>query len=972
MTKGFYEYVAELDELKQRADPTADDLTDVLKIIDGDEELAVWFYEERKLDETKRISLAPGWVPLLRKAGEFEELGGVAEKATFLWRCKARYLAESAAKQPAEVSQVIREIRPFDAIIQSHFLDALLNLPIEVGVRASWIIWDCLSGREYRVWVWVGQPVAKFMVKVMESDVDLAFRIARYLLEIWNDEGKGDSLLRGATWRFEDAYEYSNLMCEYLKEMWEAHPFRAVTLLVRTLDSYLEEVGKNKNYDVSTHFHVSVENLDKIEKADRDHETVLTAAICEAGKAVIAKEADRIPDLLGMLRRADKQIFKRIEMYLLGFVPSGTETARIEEIVADTGLLDSYGFKYEYALLVTAKQAEISEATRNALVRLVKQTHVDNPERFAEWFRETRGREYTPEDLERYENRMRAEKLYLVREVFPEQYEKYKTKAEAEDEELEPQPMVGRARCISRTEGSPATVEELVEKDPLEVFTYLTDSSRRKVGKREADSFFDPKDALSAVFQQVVKQRIGDYVAEEQTEHVVQLESGFSDAYFHGVWDAIRGGEWKRDSWKALLAIAKAFVDAHKSDSACGDAFRAMLSGLRDAFGEGEKSLAFDTRAVQTFWNILEPLVRYEEPAVRNEHERDPIQLRCSSVKGNALDQVVSLGIVCKRDHPEFYKEKLKEGVCELFEYVIDEVRRPEVNCTFGIDFARLTWLDKEWICDHTDAIFAGDMWGAVWGTYVSWGRPSRQAFDLLYERGKYRQAVETIGEESPWKFGKKVEKGLSDHLMIALFNGWLDIDPDGLLNAFLDRAPAKLRGHAADFLTSGFAALKERPDTEVSERLRKYWEQRLASMEKDPQGHKEEAFQFLYWPKDSPLEARETLALLERTLDITGGQMGPDHFPRAFFEGIRDMAPGNELIALRCLKRVMGEERMRRYISLYEKHIDALFQHVLGLADEYADVDKIRQEAMQLADSLGRLHVYQFRPVYEKLSKKI
>jgi len=332
----------------------------------------------------------------------------------------------------------------------------------------------------------------------------------------------------------------------------------------------------------------------------------------------------------------------------------------------------------------------------------------------------------------------------------------------------------------------------------------------------------------------------------------------------------------------------------------------------------------------------------------------------------------VNLGIVCKRDYSEPFEDKLKELIRRLLQYVIDEVHRPEVNCTFGIDFARLAWLDEEWLRDHTDAIFEGDMWGPVWGTYVSWGRPSRKAFELLYEKGKYRKAVEAIGEDSPWEFRRSIEDGLANHLMIALFNGWLDTDSDGLLDAFLDKAPAKLRGHAAHFLTSGFPALKEEPDAEVSKRLKEYWAQRLTAMENDRQAHKEEASQFLYWAKDSPLDAKETLVLLERTLAITGGEMGPEHFPTKFFEGISDLTLGNELIALRCISKVLGDERMEGHISLYEKHIATVFQHILSLADDYPRVDEIRREAMHLADSLGRLRVYKFRPVYEELSEKV
>jgi hypothetical protein len=963
----FYQNANRLDQLRNASAPTADDLNEVLSVIADDDDLAEWFYAGGETSSGP----ATAWVPLLRQAGQFEELGDAAVRAKRLWRLKAKYLAERAPECPDEIFQIITEIHPFDSLTQARFLDALLNLPTELGVRASWIIWDFLSDREYKVWVWVGQPIAKFMVKVTESSLDLAFRIARYLLEIWSDAEQSDSSIREPKGRFESASEYSDLVFRYFKELWEISPFRGATLLVRTLDKYLEEINRSKKHDVSTHFHISVENLDKIERVDRDYETVLVAGICQAGKAVIAKEGDKVPEFLRVLRGTGKQIFKRIEMHLLRFVPKGTENARIEEIIGDPELFDDYAFQYEYALLVKDKVWHISEEVRNQFLNMVAQTKIESPDGFGEWFRKVHGREYAPDDLQKYEDRMRATKLYLVGDAFPTLYDDYRRRAGAEEDELKPRPRVGTARCISPTEGSPITVSALAKMDPNEAFAYLGDSTRWKVASG-VEHFFEPKEALCSTFERVVQDRIATYVAKEQAERVVCLDSEFATSYFHGTSNAIRGGEWKREFWEPLLIIARDVVAAYKDDLAYRDAFQAMLFGLHDAFGEGANSMAFNAMAVETFWMILEPLVRYGEPPVNSEHERDPMQLRCSSVNGTALGQVVCLGILCKRDYSKLFEEKIREPIRGLLQKVATEVRRPEVMCIFGVDFARLVWLDEEWISAHIDAIFASDVWDAVWGTYVSWGRPSRKAFDLLYEKGKYRQAVEAIGQDSYWKFPEKVEEGLSDHLMIALFNGWLDSDPDGLLAAFLEKAPASLRGHAAYFLTSGFEALRKEPDEEVSKRLKKYWEQRLVSIEKDRDSHKEEAVQFLYWAKNSPLKDNETLVLLERTVDLAERQVGGSHFPTDFFEGIRDMVVGNEVPALRCLSKLIEDRKVADFTSLFEEPIDAVFGHVLELPPESPNIRDIWLEAMGLADGLGRLRVYKFRPVYDELRKRM
>ncbi len=927
-----------------------------------------WFFENLQ---------NPLWFAPLKTRGLFDappepvedaETGGVR----YPYWPELEYLKRVAKERPADVREIVMSLQDVkNPLVKTGCIEALSAMAAMEAAKGVAFVKEAMRERTTYHWYWEGQAAATLMLKLAKSSREEAFHVAYLLLEIWVPGDKENRLWHDATARF-DTHHYGELVLKSYKQVWEIYPARAIRVLIKTLDRYLAELNKGSNYDRSTHFCIRMENLDAMDDLERDYVAILVNAICEAGKAVIEKKPDETDALLDLVQEKGKAIFTRIEMYLLRFVEKGTQNGRIAKILLDRQLFESPGFRYEYDLPLCDKIDEVRHVVEATYKTWIAEIGVKDKDRFATWFRETHGRDYTPGDFEKYENRMRAAKLYSVRTAFPDLYGEYKKKAGVEDEELRPRPMVGPARWVSPTEGSPATVEEIVEKSPTEVFAYLGDPSHWQTPDKTTDRFFGPKEALGSVFQRVVKQRIRDYVTEEQAEHVGQLDSEFTASYFQGVWDAIRGGEWERDFWAPVLAIAKAVVDAHKSDPAYRDAFRAMLSALRDAFGGDEKSMVFDAGAIETFWSILNRLVRYDEPPVESEHERDPIQLRCSSVNGSALEQVVLLGAAYKKRHGKLFDDRLKAQTEKLFEYAITDVRCPEVLCTFGLDFPTLGWLDEKWLRSHTDAIFAEDMWDAVWGTYVSWGRPSPGAFALLYERGQYRKAVDDIGKSSPWRFDKEPEEGLSEHLMIALYNGWLDQDPKGLLPAFLEKAPAALRGHAAEFLTTGFEELKERPDANVSERLKQYWEQRLNAMEKDRQANKEEAVQFLYWAKNSPFAPDETLGLLRSTLDVTEGEMPADHFPTGFFEGVSEAAVGNELAALECLNKVMADRRMESHISLIKQWIDGVFNGIVKLRDDHPKVREIRQAAMLLADAFGRMHVYDFRPAYQALDEKI
>jgi len=222
------------------------------------------------------------------------------------------------------------------------------------------------------------------------------------------------------------------------------------------------------------------------------------------------------------------------------------------------------------------------------------------------------------------------------------------------------------------------------------------------------------------------------------------------------------------------------------------------------------------------------------------------------------------------------------------------------------------------------------------------------------------------------FKFGKDPEEGFVEHLMIALFNGWIDVDNE-LLKKFFQKASPKLRGYAAQFLTTGFKPEKESGEDyrEVSERLRTHWKKRLDVIKYDPNANIEEAIGFTGWIKDSLLEPNETLELLEQTLQLSGGRLGKLRDTRDFIDGVCELGKGNEFTALRCLKIAAAEEEMRMPWARYQDPLIGFLKSIADLPADYDSIEDIRTEAIAVADSYGSLHPDKFREVWFKLSQK-
>lgn len=946
--KSFYENTMELEQMRGLSTPSAADLEKVVGMIKGDEELTRYFYDK----------LNPGWLELLEGAGEFEGLE--RKEGRIVERIKALYLVDCAVEKAEAVLGIVKKVKAKDAWIQGKMLDALVAMPEDVAIKGISIEMRYLREREYKVWYFVGEPAAKLMVKLTDKYPKEAFEIVKALLDLWRPGEKEAGVFETIRSKFA-THEYKELMFEFYGKVWEKRPFEAMRVLVEIYDAYLDVCHKEKGYDISEYLGVSVEDLEDIGRLDYDIDAIVMKAICEAGRAVIEKEPEKISELLDDLEKRNKGIFHRTEMYLLRFAPVETEKDRINKLIGNQKFIENPLYKYEHRRLLNDKFDEVSDETRKAFVGWVKKEKIteDRRKEIKDWCE--KNQEAIP-DFEKMEYRAKAEKLYLVRERFKELYEEYKAEGGVKDDTaLAPRRMVGEARWASPTEGTPLSAEEMAKKKVDEVLDYISEPKNYE-RKKKPSEWHDPTGALRVTFQEDVKKRAMEYVG-CGTEKLAGLPAEFLSCFFYGVADAVRDGSFKKDGWRPLIDLAFKVVETKHEQKGYRNCFSAVLHVLRDGFGEGENKIDFDEEIVKDFWGILNRFIRFPLEDMENSgDEGDPMQLMLNQVPGQAMELAVSLGIVCRNRLGSYWENMLRAEIRQCWEYVVSNIKEPGVNCVFGVNFARMYWLDSEWVEQNLDKILGEGLWDEVWGTYVSWGRPSPQCFRFLVQGGIYGRAVGFIGKPNKYKFSKEPEKGLVEHLMIGFFNGWIGFE-DKVLKCFFEKAPVELRGKAAGFLTTGFKSVNEKDGTEkeeIAERMREYWKKRLAAIADKPKENEEEAIELTGWVEYSVLPAKETLELLGRSLDLSGGKIGKMRGARGFVEGVYNLRKENELLALRCLKKAAVDENMHTPWSGIQK---PLVSFLMDLPEG------VRSEGREVADLYGRYNPDKFREVWEKLS---
>lgn len=961
----FYEGLDKIKQIVESANssdtmPNGDEVVKVVALL-GSPNYRIHFFKDIK---------NPLWLEPLKEQGFFRIPDDPQKGEEYDRWLEEWYLEAISEKVPEKVLGVIENVKCENPYIRSGCVKCLLKMPLEYASKGVKVVENILKQDFTKGdvdWLWIGQHCAKLMVKILDKFPDSAFKIAWALLDARVSEEKtyGKDIVA----KFPER-NFKELMLKYYSKVWEANPEGAIEVLVKILKRCLEDLDKEgkgeEEYDASRFFGYGLElgDLNEINMEHPSIKTVLVKGICEAGKVLIDKESGKVSELLDLLEGTNRVIFLRIAMHLLRFVKPSTEKERISRLIGNKDYCREYNpCWYEHRWLLNDKFDDVSDEAKKVFLEWLDENKYSEDYRKEITERCKKNNESEP-DFEKWENRAKAEELHLVRERFKDLYEGYKKGAGIKDDSsLARRRMVSEAHFVSPEEGSSYSSEKM-GKDSIEnVVNYLLDKNNYE-GKKNVSGWGTAKDALGASFAADVKKRPVEYLNSD-LKKIENLDPAFLDRFFHAVSESVRDGSFKKEGWEGLVDLAAGIVNAKKKEKEWRECFLAILWVLHDGFGEESNRITLNEAIIRKLWLILKELVRYDYDE-KSESEEDPFERQLRSVQGGAFSQVILIALKCRNNFEQVYDDSLRKELEQILTLAAKEIKRSEVNCTFGYRFAGIYWLDKEWVESNIEIIFADEMWDAVWGTYVSWGRPSPECFKFLVEKEIYGRAVEQIGKKNKYKFRKEPDKGLVEQLMIGYFNGWVDFESD-VLKKFFEKASAELRSEAADFLTTGFKSVNEKPVDEKGEkakeevvaRMKVYWKNRLEVIKGNPKENEKETIGFMGWAEESVLPAEETLELLEQTLELSGGNIGEIRDAWEFVKGVCALGKGNELLALRCLKKA-AEDRNIHYSweEIQEPIVKFLEELPKG----------VRSEGREVADLYGRYNPDKFRGVWEKL----
>ena len=872
------------------------------------------------------------------------------------------YIEEIAFICPKEVLSIIDQNNDCANIwVKTSFIKSLLKIPNILIEKRN--INSIVCNKPIH-WFHQGLHLAELMVKLSNDKLDLSFCIAKKLLEIPADKKTYNDLDI-------EIYGYMELLSKYYKKFSEKDAFRAFNVLFIKLENHLKKIKEQEGYD-ATSFLASdnFKNIDEIEKADlfgEKIELIILAGLRDIGKEVLSKQPEKTDKLFGLIEKYDFKIFKHLEIYLLRFARIGEQKERIKKTLSDNELFDESSFYNEYTLLIKNKIDELDDTDIKQILKMLNSKMEEASLRDQEWVKKNPGSKDF--DIKKHKAGRLAKWLYTVRElnVFSKMYEENKSESGLEEEKLKPEPRRPLVEDVDGCEGSVISFDEMIKLEPEATFEELKKPGNWKYagGRWGQDK---EGDAISQVFEEVVEQRVDDYVVIEP-DRILELKPIFVNGYVDGLVNACAKNEEKlKEYWLKILHLGLCLHEAKGNDNEYEWTFINILSFLGNVLEVKELKDKLISENFNELWKLIEFLCKHHESEVEKDNF-DPFQRSNNCVQGKAFELAIRFSLVCRNIAEEKYEKELSSKLIGVLDYLLGNVKLNKIRCIWGVWFPQIHLLANDWAGKNINRIFNEKDyadWNVVWGSYLNWSRAYKDTFAYLAKTGKYDFAIENIHKEDKYKRSKVPAQGLIEHLMIAFFNEWINADSP-LLKKFYSTGIVAMKGKAANFLSGGFKALKEEPKDGIVSRLREFWDVRLQACEKDS-SLKDEIIEFTNWVKETPFDKKETLELLYRTLCLTNGEVGKLNSNVRVINGICEIAENNELLALKCLNRIEKKGNFEYGFSLFKDKFIGFIEKVADLPDSFPNLKEIKKEAVVLVNEVGPLQIYDFGPFYKKL----
>ncbi|MFY9728712.1 MAG: hypothetical protein WB579_10045 [Bryobacteraceae bacterium] len=904
----------------------------------------------------------PTWLAPLKAKGRFRNpphMVAVEGGVMFPPWPESQYLARMARIPAAqrEVLDIVQAMPDTDNInVHNDLLDIALALPPNlasslVGKARSWIQTPYHGLVKYHI----GDLIAHL---ASGGETNAALQLARDTFSLLpNAPREEGSLFSPEPRAWIEDWHYDEALKKAIPPLTTADGERTIQLccdlLVRALE-LSRSAEDERHMDYSYIWHEAIED-DEYPPRLRN---TLVSAVRNTAEQMISQAPENLRRALGVLRRYDWPVFKRLELHVLRrFADIG-----IDEVVAVLpSVVEVEGpTHHEAALLMKTAFGRLPRQVQEELLR-----RIDNgPEKadVVAWL----GDQATPQGIAEFGNYWRAQRYSLIADQLP---------AEWETRAREVMGRAGRVRALDEVNrgatwvgpSSPKNADDLRQLGPDGVLAFLRDWQPNP-GPMESTP-----EGLGRVLQEVIAKDPEAYVARaEECRHV---DPTFVRFFLSGLEGASK--ESRAFAWQPVLDLA-AWVVAQpreipgrkrvlmEADPDWAWTRGTIATLLEEGMREKPGTIAIAHRAA--VWGILLPLTDDPDPNLEYEAKyggsnMEPSTLAINTVRGKAFNAVIAYALWVRRhldrqeDKPAMTLDVMPE-VREVLDDHLDLGREPTltIRSVYGRYFPWLYHLDPLWAAGAVRRVFPTEQalapyWVAAWDAYVTFCGAYDVVLPLL--RDEYLRAI-TVQPPEESKHGRHDQREfLAHHLMTFYWRGTIRTD-DVLATTFFGQAPDDVRAYAIAYIGRSLANASEAPPN-ILARLRELWEWRLqtARASHDAMSYRHELAQFGWWFVSRKYDDAWGLEQLRAVLDLTG-LAEPDFKVSEILEALATTYP---LACVQCISRIAQADRQGWTTLASRDHFQAILKAAIA-----SDNRDAKNAATQLIEYLVGRGDFEYR----------
>lgn len=959
--QGFFETIAELDELIRTATP---DQVDIVISQLGHFEHYRYFFE--RLED-------PAWIPAFQSKRIFRRPPPIERGVMPRWAV-SEYLVRVADRSPhpAIVIEVVLEIasvllnetNPNPFVIRD-LICVSVKLPVDQAVKLL---------PSVKKWVYLSDGVlfwrhlatyANYLVEHGRGTEALSLLSLMLAVERPTRGTPGATIYSSVQSRIR-LYDYKNIIEKCLPSMLRFTPRPTLNLLCNVLGHVARlsrrAHGLDQWDDNSSVWYPNFTEVDKEERADA--RSSLVSATRQAAEYLINEAHQDVRVLVEELESRQWLVLRRLALYVLkSCISSHPEavTARLtkEELFHQTGI------RTEYDLLLEAGFANLGQPDKMMILGWVDTGPPDLSERVTRWTERT-GTQPTHEDIALYRRRWQWNRLAPCRNGLPTEWrERYSALSEEFGHPLS-SPTRIEARTVSETEQSPISEEQLGAFTVEQLRDYLVSWHP----DREHQHFprLSPS-GLSEVLTSVVTKNPQLYGS------ALDQLKGLDPTYIHGV---IRGFTKSVQTgleipWDKVLDlcgwvlqqprdIPGREVDRWEADSDWSGTRWWIVELLRVGIQHGTLAIPLNLR--EKTWGILEKLTEDPDPEPADEEDdvgrpNGSMNRAINSIRGRAIESLMF--------YPGWIKHQSGDTrpvvLLPEMRSVLERHLRPEQDSSLAIRSLYGRWfpwmhvLDGDWAAQALPQIFSGSdtsYWSVAWDGFICFNEAYDDVFEIL--QPIYRRAVlELRSVLDPNDDTRHLrDERLACHLMSFYWRGRYPLEEDqGLIHQFFSIASDRIRAEAIEFIGRSLAKIQGPIDSTVLDRIEHLLARRFQYTSLDPDANQAELKAFGWCFGSGKFDRGLAITRLRDVLRLTR-RINPDFL---VLESLPQYVPDFPNEVLECISLLIEGQRSHVEVVSWEEDLRRVLSQTQG-----HQLLIVRRATNRIIEQLGRLGYVEYR----------